>query len=155
MVHPKEAIDQIGLVQQQIRFNSIIKLKKEILQEDLSNKIVELIQRFISNNSFYPELIMIKVSILFKRELDDDIGNILKNENNLSIDCVTIDIRKDYYDSQTKNKLQTDKKSDHFALVVSWSLEVKFLIDIYFLIFINDLILGNRTKNSEVIFVRS
>lgn len=45
VVHPKEAIDQIGLVQQQIRFSSVIKLKKQLLQENISTKIGELIQR--------------------------------------------------------------------------------------------------------------
>lgn len=101
VVHPKEAIDQIGLIQQQIRFNTVIKLKKQLLKENVATKIVELIQR----------------------ELDDDVGSIGVNENNLTIDCVSIDIRKDYYEPQGKSKFQPDKLSDYFAVVVSWSLE--------------------------------
>lgn len=49
VVHPKEAIDQIGLIQQQIRFNTVIKLKKQLLKENVATKIVELIQRYSIN----------------------------------------------------------------------------------------------------------
>lgn len=60
------------------------------------------------------------------RELDDDIGSINMSDNSLNIDCVSIDIRKDYYDTQGKSKFQiaNDNSSDYFAVVVSWSLEV-------------------------------
>lgn len=146
VVHPKEAIEQIGLVQQQIRFNSVIKLRKSLLsQENISNKIAELIQR----------------------ELDDDIGNInVTNENSLNIDCVSIDIRKDYYDSQVKSKLQQqtscddDLSNDYFAVVVSWSLEVKNEFcccccwESQILKFFLLLQFEKRTKSSALIFAR-
>lgn len=49
MVHPKEAINQLGLISQQIKFNSILKLKNQILidhhDRGIVNYINELIQK--------------------------------------------------------------------------------------------------------------
>jgi hypothetical protein len=47
VVHPKEAIDQIGLVQQQIKFDSVLKLKKSLLDADNEQKFINLIASFI------------------------------------------------------------------------------------------------------------
>lgn len=45
VVHPKEAINQIGLTQQQIKFTSVLKLKNPSSNENLIDTIQNLIQK--------------------------------------------------------------------------------------------------------------
>jgi hypothetical protein len=59
------------------------------------------------------------------RELDDEIDIKIADENNLSVDNVLVEIKRDFYEKMSNSKSQTaENLNEHFAIVVSWNLEV-------------------------------
>jgi integrator complex subunit 11 len=71
VLHPKEAIYQLGLSQSQIKFSSVIKLKSNNLNKCLINTLHDLIQKEL-----------------------DDFDLILLNETCLMIDNIKVELRK-------------------------------------------------------------
>ena len=98
VLHPKEAIDQIGFTQQKIKFTSIIRLKNKFNTAKVMSAISELIQKEI-----------------------DDIDTFQIEENVLQVENVRVELRTGTDQGQNQQLPTNDLLTPEVHL--SWNLE--------------------------------